>query len=303
VQLPQRTAHVSHARIAEAERNAAGLAFFLSSPRALAARQGAAEEEPGETGMPKAPLGNPPAVEGSALARRGFLAGAATIPIAASAEAQPAAGPRPAAAPAAAAAPPLPDGYQFFGVEEGAMVEAMVDHMWPADDLTPSGTDLGIAVYIDRQLAGAFGQGDRLYMQGPWRRGTPQHGWQVPMTPAVLFRAGLAAADAACRARFANRPFDRLSAEEKEAFLADLAAGRVGSPRVNLGFWFNALVYPLFVEGAFSDPIYGGNRDKAAWRMIGYPGLPAVYSVPDIVQHRGRRHPAAATPRSIADLS
>ncbi|MCS6931686.1 MAG: gluconate 2-dehydrogenase subunit 3 family protein, partial [Acetobacteraceae bacterium] len=203
----------------------------------------------------------------------------------------------------AAAAPPPVAGNQFLGIEEAAFVEAMVDHMWPADDLTPSGTELGIAVYIDRQLAGAFGQGDRLYMQGPWRRGRPQHGWQVPMTPAVFFRAGLAAADAACRARFGNRSFDRLQPAEKEAFLTDIAAGRVQHPRINLGLWFNALVYPLFLEGAFSDPIYGGNRNKAAWRMIGYPGLPAVYSVPDIVAHRGRRHPAAANPRSIADLS
>ncbi|MCX7684794.1 MAG: gluconate 2-dehydrogenase subunit 3 family protein [Acetobacteraceae bacterium] len=234
------------------------------------------------------------------LARRGFLAGAATLPLAAPAQAQaPAAQP---AAPAAAAPPPVA-GNQFLGIEEAAFVEAMVDHMWPADDLTPSGTELGIAVYIDRQLAGAFGQGDRLYMQGPWRRGRPQHGWQVPMTPAVFFRAGLAAADAACRARFGNRSFDRLQPAEKEAFLTDIAAGRVQHPRIDLGLWFNALVYPLFLEGAFSDPIYGGNRNKAAWRMIGYPGLPAVYSVPDIVAHRGRRHPAAANPRSIADLS
>jgi gluconate 2-dehydrogenase gamma chain len=255
--------------------------------------------------MRKTASGTPRGRGGSALARRGFLASAATIPLATGAEAQP----DPAAAPAAAAAPPAAAaaspaaGYQFFGVEEAAFVEAMVDHMWPADDLTVSGTDLGIAVYIDRQLAGAFGQGDRLYMQGPWRRGTPQHGWQVPMTPAEFFRAGLAAAAAACRARFANRTFDRLNAEEKQAFLTDIAAGRVQSPRVNLGQWFNMLVYPLFTEGAFSDPIYGGNRDKAAWRMIGYPGLPAVYAVPDIVAHCGRRHPAPANPRSIADLS
>jgi gluconate 2-dehydrogenase gamma chain len=25
-------------------------------------------------------------------------------------------------------------------------------------------------------------------------------------------------------------------------------------------------------EGFFADPIYGGNRDMVAWRMIGYPG-------------------------------
>jgi gluconate 2-dehydrogenase gamma chain len=146
----------------------------VASPRASArARAATPEERPGETGLRKTTSGTPRGRGGSALARRGFLASAATIPLATGAEAQPA----PAAAPAAATAPPAA-GYQFFGVEEAAFVEAMVDHRWPADDLTVSGTDLGIAVQIHRQLAGAFGQGDRLYMQGPWRRGTPQHGWQ-----------------------------------------------------------------------------------------------------------------------------
>ena len=25
-------------------------------------------------------------------------------------------------------------------------------------------------------------------------------------------------------------------------------------------------------EGMFADPIYGGNRDFAGWKLIGYPG-------------------------------
>jgi hypothetical protein len=161
----------------------------VASPRASARAHAATpEERPGETGLRKTTSGTPRGRGGSALARRGFLASAATIPLATGAEAQPAPAAAPAAAtapPAAATAPPAA-GYQFFGVEEAAFVEAMVDHMWPADDLTVSGTDLGIAVHIHRQLAGAFGEGDRLYMQGPWRRGTPQHGWQVPMTQAVF---------------------------------------------------------------------------------------------------------------------
>ena len=28
------------------------------------------------------------------------------------------------------------------------------------------------------------------------------------------------------------------------------------------------------MAGFFSDPVYGGNRDKIAWKMIGFPGLP-----------------------------
>ena len=39
--------------------------------------------------------------------------------------------------------------------------------MCPADALTPNGTDCGLAIYIDRQLAGDFGKGGRMYSHGP----------------------------------------------------------------------------------------------------------------------------------------
>src|SRR5262245_32495152 len=77
---------------------------------------------------------------------------------------------QPAAAPAA---PPATAAYEFLNLDEAAFVEALVDHMVPADELSPKGTDLGINIYIDRALAGAWGKGDRLYMQGPWKQGVP----------------------------------------------------------------------------------------------------------------------------------
>src|SRR5579871_2851837 len=63
-----------------------------------------------------------------------------------------------AAAPAVAA---TPAGYQSLSLDEAAFVEALVNIMCPADHLTPNGVDCGLAVYMDRQLAGAFGQGER----------------------------------------------------------------------------------------------------------------------------------------------
>jgi gluconate 2-dehydrogenase gamma chain len=215
-----------------------------------------------------------------------------------------AAAPPPTAAtqPEARAAARSPNaGYQFLDLDEAAFTEALVDHMWPRDQLSPSGVELGINVFIDRQLAGAFGQGDRLYLQGPFRKGKPQHGYQLPLTPAEYFRVGLGAAAKACSKRF-NRGFDKLSADEREQFLQGVAAGKIADGALDLGAWFNALVYPLFERGAFADPIYGGNRDKIAWRMIGYPGLPATYRQ-DVVRYRGKPHPRSATPQSIQDLS
>jgi gluconate 2-dehydrogenase gamma chain len=109
----------------------------------------------------------------------------------------------------APAAPGISAGYQILSLDEAAFTEVLVDHMWPKDPLSPSGTEIGIATFIDRQLAGAFGQGDRLYSQGPFRKGKPQHGYQLPLTPAEYFKVGVAAAAAACAQRF-HRGFDKL---------------------------------------------------------------------------------------------
>jgi hypothetical protein len=59
--------------------------------------------------------------------------------------------------PNAADPPPAvrPGPWLYFTADEAAAVEALVDRLIPADDLTPGGKDLGCAVYIDRQLAPA----------------------------------------------------------------------------------------------------------------------------------------------------
>jgi gluconate 2-dehydrogenase gamma chain len=204
-----------------------------------------------------------------------------------------------AATPATAASAPA--GYQSLSLDEAAFVEALVNVMCPADHLTPSGVDCGLAIYMDRQLAGGFGQGERLYMHGPWKKGKPQFGYQLPLTPEQFFKIGLAAANAACKTQF-NKNFDALTPADADAFLVQLASGKVTDPRVPLGSWFNELVYPLFEQACYADPIYGGNADKVFWRMIGYPGLPATHQR-DIVEYRGKPYPGAKDPKSIADFS
>ena len=72
--------------------------------------------------------------------------------------------------------------------------------------------------------------------------------------------------------------------------------------RVQLASWFNELVYPLFEQACFADPIYGGNVGKVFWKAIGYPGLPAVHSQ-DMIDFRGKQFPGAADPKSIADFA
>src|SRR5438552_16284954 len=132
--------------------------------------------------------------------RRAFLksamagsAAAATVSLPRPAEAQPV-----APAPASQGSPAPANTYAYLNPDEAAFVEALVDHMVPADQYTPRGSELGLNTYIDRALAGGWGKGDRLYMQGPWKQGVPSQGYQLPLTPAEVYRTGIAAANASC---------------------------------------------------------------------------------------------------------
>jgi gluconate 2-dehydrogenase gamma chain len=235
----------------------------------------------------------------SNFGRRDFLKGAVVGGAAAAtglpqtAEAQ-----APAAAPASAPTQTAP-GYEYLNLEEAAFVEKLVDHMVPADEFTPKGTDMGVAVYIDRALTGAWGKGDRLYMQGPWKLGVPSQGYQLPLTPAQLYRAGIIATNAHCRKTY-GKPFDRLSAEQREEVLQGLAGAKIkfDSGLPVRPFW--ATVYQTVMEGMFADPIYGGNKDKAGWKLIGFPGILALYH-DQVEKYRDKELPNEVL--SIQDMS
>jgi gluconate 2-dehydrogenase gamma chain len=192
-------------------------------------------------------------------------------------------------------------GYVSLSQDEAAFVETLVTVMCPADEFTPNGVDCGLATYIDRQLAGDFGRGAKRYARGPWIQGRPQQGYQLPLTPEQYFKAGLAAANEACVAKH-GKPFDQVTPAQASAFLDDLGASKVAGATPPLGPWFNELVYPLFAQACFADPIYGGNVGKVFWKMVGYPGLPATHTV-DMVQFRGKPYPGSKDPKSIADFS
>jgi len=181
---------------------------------------------------------------------------------------------------------------------EHAFIVAAVDTLIPADELSPSGSACGVATFIDRQLAGAYGNGARLYRQGPFHKAKPELGYQLALTPREFFRAGIAAANDWTR-KTRGKDFDRLPETERETALKAMEAGKADFSGLDSSLFFNALL-TLTMEGFFADPIYGGNRDMAAWKMIGYPGLPATYRE-DIKRYFGKKYDKP--PRSIADFS
>ena len=85
-----------------------------------------------------------------------------------------------------AAAPPGNEPLLTLTATEAAFLSAAFDTFVPADALSPSGTDCGLVNYIDRQLAGAWGSGSRLYRSGPFVPGKPEQGYQLSLTPARI---------------------------------------------------------------------------------------------------------------------
>jgi gluconate 2-dehydrogenase gamma chain len=172
-----------------------------------------------------------------------------------------------------AADPPQPNiaGWYFFKPDEARAIEAIVDRLIPADDLSVGGKDAGVATFIDRQLAGTYGNSARLYTKGPFMPGTVTQGYQGEANPAARYRSGLAAIDAYLRKTMSNRGFVDLKANEQDDFLKLVEAGKVDLGPVNGVALFNLFLQNT-MEGFFADPIYGGNRDMVSWKMIGFPG-------------------------------
>ena len=236
------------------------------------------------------------------IGRREFLtvAGAAALAPAAPAAAQQTQLATSSTAPAAttAAAPPVDEPLLTLTATEHAFFVAAVDTIIPADQLSPSGSDCGVANFIDRQLAGAYGTGARLYRQGPFPKGKPEQGYQLSLNPREFFRAGVASANEFTRKTWA-KDFDRLNEEQRIAALKAMEEGKAEFNGFGSAMFFNALLQ-ITMEGFFADPIYGGNRDMASWKMVGYPGLPATYRN-DIRKYLGKTYDKP--PRSIADFS
>ena len=130
-------------------------------------------------------------------------------------------------------------------------LEAIAERLIPTDALGPGAVDAGAVAYIERALGGAYA--DR----------------------AERYRAGLAAVDVAA-VRMHGDAFARLGAAGQDDVLAALEGSADASERE-----FFELVRGDILEGMFGDPSWGGNRDRAGWELIGYPGPRHVWTEDD----------------------
>ncbi len=119
-------------------------------------------------------------------------------------------------------------------------LEAFIDRLVPKDENGPGAVECGAAVYIDRALAGFL---------------APEK---------AAFSEGLAGVETLARSTH-NAAFTELSPEDRDALLTSMESG-------NATRAFFSRVRRLTLEGMFSDPYYGGNKNFAGWDLIRYPG-------------------------------
>ena len=200
--------------------------------------------------------------------------------------------------PAPAPAANEPDALLLLTATEAAFVSAAVDAFIPADAHSPSGSDCGLVIFIDRALASEWGGGAKMYRSGPYHKGKPEQGYQLALTPRQFFQTGLAEANAWSRKTY-GKEFDGLAPADRDAALKAMEDGKAKFNGIPSRAFFNMLL-SLTMQGFFADPAYGGNRNAAAWKMLGFPGLPATYT--DVFEdYRNKRY--VAPTRSMADFS
>ena len=184
--------------------------------------------------------------------------------------------------------PAMQGGYRVLTNEtDRKNLTAIFDRLIPADELGPSASEEGAIEFIDDQLAGDYGSGAALYLEGPLRpeneeklMGSPQ----FMTSPRDRYLSGLHALEAWSQVNH-HASFHTLDTKAIDAFLDQMEAGKINlGSEVNSQAFFELMLQNVR-ESYLADPLYGGNKTMAGWKMIGFPG--ARYDYRQYVDRRG----------------
>jgi hypothetical protein len=209
------------------------------------------------------------------------------------------------------------DAFRFFNLHEAATVDAIVSRILPGSPDDPGAHEAGVVFYIDGALAGTNeGFNRKTYMQGPFAVTASEapvpveasstrdiydyvnvaqdlisrYGYQSVLNPQEIYRRGLTFIDAFAQSQF-QMDFVELSTEQQDEILTAMdeeTATEFEGPSAKA--FFTQLRNDT-IEGMFSDPMYGGNRDLVGWKLIGFPGAQRAYSPDDIKNPNFTREP------------
>ncbi len=191
----------------------------------------------------------------------------------------------------------------FFSPREAAALEAFCARIIPGDVDDPGAREAGVIYYIDRMLSSGDGYAEPTYQQGPFAAtfdgDTPpndtirqvvwveeselgRYGYQSPITPRDFYRLALAALDEYATVRLGS-PFAELTETQQDTIVDAVARGNADGFTNPAADDFFETVRQHTIEGMFSDPLHGGNRDMVGWKLIGFPGAQRAYTPRDML--------------------
>jgi gluconate 2-dehydrogenase gamma chain len=187
--------------------------------------------------------------------------------------------------------------YGYLTQPEVRFLDAAVARLIPADELGPGAKEADVTYFIDQQLVSSWGTHGRNYRMGPWPEGTPQQGFQSRLTPQEIYRAAIREANIYCGKQY-GKAFEFLAAAQQDEILHGLEDGVIELESLSSKLFFGLLLRNT-EEGFFADPMYGGNRDKVGWKLIGFPGVASGTYAENVANHDV---PYRAEPVSILDI-
>jgi gluconate 2-dehydrogenase gamma chain len=145
----------------------------------------------------------------------------------------------------------------FFNDDDSRTIAAFTERLMPSAPGKPGATDADVLNYIDLALAGPYSDDQYFY------------------------RCGVAQLDAHCTQTY-GKPFHSLTAAQQDETIAALEQGKAAAFVWPTAQAFFNTVHKHTMEGLFADPIYGGNKDFAGWRLVGFPGAQPVFTPEDM---------------------
>lgn len=205
-----------------------------------------------------------------------------------------------------AAAQDAQPGRLFLHQAQANAVEALAEVIWPTTEDSAGGRDAGVMNYIDRALAGPYSEFQTVYNVGlEWLdfASLNAHGaafaalgedQQVEIVSQIfdgelgevsavdVSRSGHAIIESSASQSTpdaaATPVGDSSAAAEPARFIDGVQVAGVTTAEIeNLRAFLN-IVRVHVMEGLFSDPVHGGNRDFAGWAAVGYPGPYVIFT-------------------------
>ncbi|MBY7144500.1 gluconate 2-dehydrogenase subunit 3 family protein [Virgibacillus sp. NKC19-3] len=161
----------------------------------------------------------------------------------------------------------------FTRYEDFVVLEQATERIFPKDNNGPGAIELGVPYFIDKQLAGSRGTNANEYREGPF---VGSKVVDSRLTRGQIFIIALRKMNSLSNERF-DTPFNEAEEEQQMDILKDFEAGEIDMKDVDSSDFFT-LLRDSTIEGAYADPLYGGNRNMDGWRMKEYPGSVASYA-------------------------